>query len=130
MNVTLLEHVNLRTTNIERLEGWYINILGLKNGYRPPFASEGRWLYIHDDYPAIHLLKVEQQTPPTDPQMEHFCLRATGLKSFLERLDSEKVPYRTVRAPERRTFQVFLSDADDNHMHIDFSPEEADALGL
>jgi catechol 2,3-dioxygenase-like lactoylglutathione lyase family enzyme len=130
MKVTLLEHVNLRTTDIKRLEEWYIRILGLKKGYRPPFKTVGRWLYINDDYPAVHLLEVEKQTPPTDPQMEHFCLRATGLKTFLERLDSEKIPYRTVRVPERRVFQIFISDPDSNHMHIDFSPEEADALGL
>ncbi len=130
MKVTMLEHVNLRTTNIKRLEEWYTRILGLKKGYRPPFESEGSWLYISDDYPAIHLLKVEGQPPPPDPQVEHFCMRATGLKTFLERLNSEKIPYKTVRVPELRIYQVYLSDPDANRMHIDFPPEEADALGL
>ncbi len=130
MKVTMLEHVNLRTTNIKRLEEWYTRILGLKKGYRPPFASEGSWMYISDDYPAIHLLKVAEQPPPPDPQVEHFCMRAVDLKSFLERLDSENIPYKTVRVPELRICQVSLFDPDGNRMHIDFHPEEADALGL
>ena len=130
MKLTMLEHVNLHTTNMERLERWYINILGVKRGYRPPFASEGRWLYIKDDYPAIHLLQVETQSIPADPRIEHFCLRATGLQTFLKRLKSENIPYRTVRVPELRIYQIHLSDPEGNHMHIDFPPEEADVLGL
>ena len=55
MDVKLLEHVNLRTTEMEKLEEWYIRILGLKKGYRPPFGSKGTWLYAAD-IPMIHLV--------------------------------------------------------------------------
>lgn len=128
MNVKMLEHVNLRTTDMERLAAWYARILGLRKGYRPPFGIDGAWLYI-GDVPSIHLLNVAAQSQPADPQMEHFCLRASGLKMFLDRLDSENIPHNTLRVPELRVFQVYLADPDGNRMHIDFPPEEADTLG-
>jgi catechol 2,3-dioxygenase-like lactoylglutathione lyase family enzyme len=125
----MLEHVNLRTTNMQRLEEWYTRILGLKKGYRPPFGVEGRWMYV-GDVPTIHLLQVEQQPQVPEPRMEHFCLRALGLKTFLDRLDAENIPYETIRVPELHIFQVCLSDPDGNHMHIDFPPEEGNALSF
>ena len=57
-------------------------------------------------------------------------MRASGLKEFINRLKENDIPYRTVRVPELKVLQVHLSDPDDNHMHIDFPPEEADQLGF
>ena len=129
MEVKLLEHVNLRTTEIEKLEEWYIRILGLKKGYRPPFSTKGTWLYAAD-IPMIHLVDVNDTSKEKMPRMEHFCMRATGLQDFLNRLKENDIPYETVRVPELRVLQVHLSDPDDNHLHIDFPPEEADQLGF
>ncbi len=128
MDINLLEHVNLRTTDLNRLEEWYGQVLGLKPGYRPPFKSTGRWLYAAD-IPMIHLLYVEDQQLADDPTMEHFAMRAAGLKDFLNTLKEMNISYRTVRVPELRVFQIYLSDPDGNNMHIDFAPEEADGLG-
>lgn len=132
MEVKLLEHVNLRTPRMEELARWYERILGVKQGYRPPFSVEGIWLYI-GDIPSIHLLQVPEAAAPSgadSPRMEHFCLRATGLEEFLKGLQDEGIEYRTLRVPELRILQVYLSDPEGNHMHIDFPPQEADELGL
>lgn len=128
MNIKLLEHVNLRTTDIERLEEWYCKVLSLKSGYRPPFKSTGRWLYA-GDIPMVHLLYIKDQKLTEDPTMEHFAMRAAGLEDFLNTLKEMNISYRTVRVPELRVFQIHTSDPDGNNMHIDFAPEEADALG-
>ncbi|MFW2367292.1 MAG: VOC family protein [Desulforhopalus sp.] len=130
MEITLLEHVNIQTTELEMLENWYREILGLERGYRPPFEVGGSWLY-GAGYPMVHLVEVSE--PPdrsSNPQMEHFAMRAVGLASLLDRLDNKGIDYYTVRVPEMRILQVFFSDPEGNNMHIDFAPEEADALGL
>lgn len=129
MGIKLFEHVNLRTAELHRLEEWYCQILGLKLGYRPPFESTGSWLYA-GDIPMVHLQYIKEQKINKDPTMEHFALRASGLKDFLDTLNEMNISYRTVRVPELRVFQVFLSDPDGNNMHIDFPPEEADKLGF
>ena len=129
MEIKLLAHVNLRTSNIERLEKWYDDILGLKSGYRPPFKTNGRWLYT-GEYPMVHLLEVPGQKESPDPTNEHFAMNCTGLESFLERLNENGVPYRPVRVPDIRIYQINITDPDGNNMHFDFPPEEADALGF
>lgn len=129
MDIKLLEHVNLRTAEMHRLEEWYCQVLGLKPGYRPPFKSNGRWLYA-GEIPMVHLLEVKDQDICDDPTMEHFAMRASGLKGFLKTLGEMNISYRTVRVPELRVFQIHTTDPDGNNMHIDFSPEEADALGF
>ena len=129
MDIKLLEHVNLRTADLQRLEEWYCQVLGLIPGYRPPFKSTGRWLYA-GDIPMVHLLHIEGQKLAEDPTLEHFAMRASGLKGFLNRLKEMNISYRTVRVPELRVFQIYISDPDGNNMHIDFLPEEADELGF
>ena len=63
MEVKLLEHVNLRTTNMARLEKWYTRILGLKKGYRPPFGVKGAWMYA-GDFPIVHLRDARPEDLP------------------------------------------------------------------
>ena len=45
--ITGLNHYNIRTdlTTMNRLGKFYIDIVGLKDGYRPPYESKGYWLY-------------------------------------------------------------------------------------
>ena len=129
MEIQLLEHVNVQTTELEKLEEWYIRILGMEKGYRPPFDVKGSWLYAAG-VPMIHLVDARDSSMEKNPRMEHFCMRACGLESFLSRLKENHIPYKTLRVPELRVLQVYISDPDDNHMHIDFQPEEADDLEM
>ncbi len=129
MEIKLLEHMNLRTADIHRLEEWYSKVLGLKRGYRPPFETTGCWLYA-GNIPMVHILEVKDQKICDDPTMEHFALRVSGLKGFIKTLKEMNISYRTARVPELRVFQIYITDPDGNNMHLDFPPEEADALGF
>lgn len=129
MKIKMLEHINIRTRNMEGLKQWYSRILGLEEGYRPPFKAEGMWLYA-GDIPMVHLLKYDSGTNCPAPVIEHFCMRAEGLESFLETLKTEGIEYRTLKVPELRILQVYITDPEGNNMHIDFQPEEADKLGI
>ncbi|MEL6480576.1 MAG: VOC family protein, partial [Pseudomonadota bacterium] len=67
-----LDHVNLRTGHLDKMIRWYSDVLGLSEGWRPPFAFPGAWLYAGDT-PVVHLVAVEG-TPRTggDIALEHF----------------------------------------------------------
>lgn len=129
MQLKMLEHVNIRTADLEKLEAWYGTILDLKKGYRPPFQERGAWLYA-GDWPMVHLLELAETPSGSDPKIEHFAIRATGLKDLISRLESQGIPYEPVRVPELRILQINFADPDGNHVHIDFPPEEADELGF
>lgn len=129
MPLQKLDHVNLRTCNLEAMVDWYQSILGMENGARPPFAFPGAWLYVGDQA-VVHLVGVDDEPGAIEPRIEHFAFTATGLTEFLMRLEKAQVTYEAVRVPGFGILQINLSDCDGNHIHIDFSPEEADAAGL
>ena len=56
MPVDRLEHINIRSQDVEKARDFYVRILGLTVGIRPPFASTGYWLYL-DGKPVIHLVQ-------------------------------------------------------------------------
>lgn len=129
MELKLLDHVELRSAEPEALADWYTRILGLERGYRPSFELDGIWLYL-GELSVVHILAQKEQPETRDPRIDHFAFRAKGLASLIERLEAARIHYRVSRMPETRAFQVFISDPESNHMHIDFSAEEADELGF
>ncbi len=129
MKLGTLDHVNIHTANLDAMVSWYDRILGMTAGDRPPFPFPGAWLYAGDQA-AVHLVGIDEERRGLEPKLEHFAITATGLTEFLARLEKENVAYELARVPGYRILQVNLHDCDGNHIHIDFSPEEADAAGL
>ncbi|MEP3275141.1 MAG: VOC family protein [Stappiaceae bacterium] len=129
MQLKKLDHVNVRTSNLEQMIEWYTDILGMRNGERPPFPFPGAWMYAGDQA-VVHLVVVDQEPVTSGLKLEHFALSATGLAAFIERLTQRGIEYQCARVPEFDVFQVNVYDCDGNHIHIDFSTAEADAINL
>ena len=122
-----LDHINLRTGQLDAMVAWYGEVLGMHSGPRPDFGFPGAWVYAGDQA-LVHL--VEALPPPTDPgkdlKLEHGAFRAAGLKAFLARLEARGEEYRLVRIPDFGILQVNVWDPDGNHLHIDFALSEED----
>ena len=127
MPIETLDHVNLRTHRLDEMIDWYGRVLGLKTGKRPDFAFPGAWLYV-GDLAAIHLVGIEREPAATDPKLEHFALGAKGMKDFLEVLNANGVAHSIDQVPGFPVVQVNFRDPDGNHIHVDFSADEAEAL--
>ncbi|MEH6546709.1 MAG: VOC family protein [Sneathiella sp.] len=125
MQLGKLDHVNIRTANLDEMVAWYEDILGMTSGKRPPFQFPGAWMYIGDIAP-VHLISVDE-TPDHDTlQIEHFAFSAQGLAGFLEKLEARGVDYELGRVPEFEILQVNVFDYDGNHIHIDFVGQETE----
>lgn len=129
MQLGRLDHVNIRTVRLDDMVDWYTSVLGMENGKRPPFSFPGAWLYA-GDCAVVHLIGADAEPKSVEPRIEHFALSATGLRQFVERLEAAGIDYNAVRVPGFGILQINVHDCDGNHIHIDFSPEEADAAGL
>lgn len=123
MHLNRLDHVNVKTANLDQMIKWYEDVLGMKSGARPPFPFPGAWMYACD-HPVVHLVGVDSQPAGQDPTLEHFALSATGYASFLETLDNQNIAYRVARVPGIGVTQVNVHDVDGNHIHIDFQSQE------
>lgn len=122
MKITKLDHVNLRTNRLDQMVEWYDRVLEIKSGFRPNFSSTGAWIYVDDD-PVIHLVEVDEECASVEPKIEHFALRATGLKEFINRLELLGISHSLDPVPGMPITQVNLKDIDGNHIHVDFRSE-------
>ena len=127
MKLARLDHVNVRTNRLQEMIDWYGKILAMEVGPRPDFPFGGAWLYC-DGSPIVHLVEVQEEPAAIAPKLEHFAIGATGLEAFLAHLETHGVPYEVGRPPGFPLIQVNIHDVDRNHIHIDFSADEAAAL--
>lgn len=126
MQIGKLDHVNVRTTQLDRMIDWYTTVLGLRSGERPNFPFPGAWMYAGDS-PVVHLVGIDG-APATGSEanlkLEHFALTATHCEAFTDRLQAMGENYRRGDVPGFNIIQINVWDPDGNHIHIDFPADE------
>ncbi|MGI9365154.1 MAG: VOC family protein [Rhizobiaceae bacterium] len=126
MQIGKLDHVNVRTNQLESMIDWYTRILGLKKGPRPNFGFHGAWMYSGDDA-VVHLVEVDEDPgagSETNLKVEHFALSASGKKSFEARLVEAGEDFKVIDLDDVGITQYNIWDPDKNHIHIDFQFED------
>lgn len=123
-----LNHVNLRTAQLEAMIEWYGRVLDMHPGPRPDFSNSGAWLYAGGQA-MIHLVADPRIDGPggANLALEHFALSAQGYAGFITRLEGQDIAYKIARVPPGLVdiVQVNIHDPDGNHIHVDFSGEDA-----
>lgn len=117
-----LDHVNIRTSNLDKMTRWYVDVLGLTEGWRPPFQFPGTWLYAGDDA-IVHIVAVETEpgSDPGDLKIEHFAIQGDNLDALRSRLATSGTAVREVPVPGTTLLQLNIHDPDGNHIHVDFN---------
>lgn len=126
MQINKLDHVNIRTTQLNTMIDWYSNILGMHSGERPNFSFNGAWMYARNQA-AVHLVEInndEAVGSDVELQLEHFAFSAQGLDQFEEKLRRLEIPFRRSDISEMNLSQINVWDPDGNHIHVDFSSDE------
>ena len=121
-----LDHINIRTVNLDAMTAWYRDVLGLRLGVRPEFHIPGAWLYA-GEVAVVHLIEAD---PPPDPPggslgLEHGAFWATGFAEMKARLDGAGQDYTQRSFDDLGIVQIHLRDPDGNHVHVDFDGSEA-----
>ena len=123
--IRLLDHVNVRTANLEGLVRFYIDVLGLTLGDRPPLGFPGAWMYA-GDAAVIHLVGVAEQPRPEGPlRLEHFAFSASGAAEFVQHLERLGIAFKQSRQAGTGNLVINLWDPDGNRLHVDFPASEA-----
>lgn len=116
MGITHIDHYNIKVplTLLESLSRFYSEVLGLTEGYRPPFRSKGRWLYAQGRA-VLHLTGYEDQAAATEIAkptgwFSHIALKCEDVASTRARLDTHGIPYEIEQVPELGQTQIFFTD--------------------
>jgi len=123
MAVDALQHVNLRVRDLEASKDFYARVVGLRVGARPPVASVGYWLYLHDD-PVIHL--VEQSAgdgrAAGSGVVDHIAFRGVDFEQTRDHFRALGILFREAVIPRDGTRQLFVHDPNGVKIELNFEP--------
>jgi catechol 2,3-dioxygenase-like lactoylglutathione lyase family enzyme len=148
MAIKKLGHYSIRTTDLAASRTFYTKVLGLKEGFRPPFKFPGIWLYRggdEADFGVVHIIGIDLN----DPQglvdylgdksqdalvgtgtVDHVAFLAEGLIEMRAKLAFMGLPFTERTVPSLELHQVFLTDPSGVTIELNYPQHEALSLGL
>lgn len=118
MKVCGIDHVNIATSDLAATVAFYVEVLGLLDGYRPPFAVAGHWLYV-GDRPLVHIQRVAEPVRPSiGSALNHVALRVADLGAAIDGLKAHGVSHRISCSADGAPHQVFLQDPNGTYLEL------------
>jgi catechol 2,3-dioxygenase-like lactoylglutathione lyase family enzyme len=145
MPIHKLAHFSVRTTALDASRRFYCEVLGLREGFRPPFDFPGAWLYQRGDdadYGVVHLIGIDRDDPrgladylgdkaeahlQGSAAVDHLAFLATDLPAMRARLNEFGHGYRERTVPSLGLHQVFVEDPSGITIELNFPAAEATA---
>lgn len=108
-----LDHATIVTHDLEPTRRFFAEVVGLREGARPPFRVAGYWFY-DDEHPAIHLVDatLPAATSRSAPRIDHIAFRiatAEAWRELITRLETHGVRYDLARVQAEGETQLFVT---------------------
>jgi catechol 2,3-dioxygenase-like lactoylglutathione lyase family enzyme len=130
MPITHMQHYMVLAKDLERTRAFYCDVLGLRDGERPPFRFKGLWIYA-GDVACIHVAErasydetSRTAANPANPvdhgsgSVDHIAFAATDFDELVGRFEKHGVKYRVTQVPGRPLRQLFVFDPDGIQIEI------------
>ena len=119
-----INHYNLRseTKMMEILKNFYIEVVGLKIGVRPPFKSNGFWLNA-EGKDVLHLSETKKNDEnPVNVKntFDHMAFTAENKDKYIKILKEREIEFYLRTVPEIGTEQIFFKDPAGNGIELIF----------
>ena len=139
MPLTHIEHFLVAADDIDATRDWYARVLGMRSGPHPDFGFPVHWMYI-GDVDVVHigpsakganarqreyLGRTSQDAGTGTGALDHIAFRATGLRTMMEHLGTQGVPFSQRRASGQALFQLFFHDPNGIKIELNYAAEEA-----
>jgi len=122
MPLTQLNHVTVRTDDLDATRDFYGKVLGLTVGPRPPLAFHGYWLYCGDQA-VVHLVPQNNAigggAGETTGNFDHVAFTAEDFDGMRQHLKGLGISFREQDVPGVRIRQLFIQDP--NHIMIELN---------
>jgi catechol 2,3-dioxygenase-like lactoylglutathione lyase family enzyme len=108
--VQALDHINIRTADLKGTVGFFRDVLGLTEGWRPPFPFPGAWLYAGDK-DVVHLVEVDEKAADSaGSSLDHFAFDVADFDEALRRVGQSGLRFRAAETPGTTVKQIFVRD--------------------
>jgi catechol 2,3-dioxygenase-like lactoylglutathione lyase family enzyme len=122
MGISGMNHFNVLTDDVEATRRFYVEVIGLTEGERPPLGFPGTWLYAGGQA----ILHVSQARLPAQRAgvIDHIAFSASDLPATVERLKKHGVEHVVRQQVGTRIWQLFCHDPMGAKVELDFDPSE------
>ena len=119
-----INHYNWRADEktIEVLKEFYIEIVGLKLGHRPPFKNGGYWLYANQK-DVLHLSFSKNgivNELNVNSTFDHMAFTCQDENMYIDLLTKKNIKFSIREVPEIGTRQIFFKDPAGNGIELIF----------
>lgn len=132
MPLNLMEHYLVLTDDIDATREFYIEVLGLSDGFRADLGFPGYWLYLNE-IPVLHIAEWETYTahshqlgiPVTSRakgtgSFDHIAFNGSDADEMIGRLQKYKIPYDRNDVPVAGLVQLFINDPNGVKIELNF----------
>jgi catechol 2,3-dioxygenase-like lactoylglutathione lyase family enzyme len=145
-----LEHYNLMTKRLRETVDFYVQVLGLYEGFYPVELGPGAWLYDSSDTPVVHMQEVTEGSfgervsrtggrikdgrdgaPRTfdalygSGTVDHIAFACQDIEGFKTRLARLDIPYGETGLDSATLRQLFLRDPNGIVVELNFRDKPA-----
>ena len=123
MPISGMNHFTVLTSDLAASRAFYIDLLGLTEGFRPDLGFPGAWLYAGDQA-VLHI--VAGRGVPANPRgvIDHMAFSARDLRAVAARLTERGIAYDLGRLPSTGVWQLFCLDPSGARVELDFEASE------
>lgn len=108
--VRSLDHINIRTAELDSTRSFFVDVLGLTEGWRPPFPFPGAWLYAGDSA-VVHLVQVGKAAMASEGSaLDHFAFEISDYEEALARVRAAGLSFVETDVPGSTIRQIFVRD--------------------
>lgn len=123
MTITGMNHFTVLTKDLEATKAFYVGLLGLKEGYRPPLGFPGVWLYAGAQA-VLHVVAGRPLPEPPAGVLDHMAFSASNLADVTSRLKAAGIKYDLRKQPDSGVWQLFCFDPSGARVEMDFRADE------
>lgn len=123
MTIEGMNHFTVLSSDLQRSKSFYIDILGFTEGYRPPFAFPGAWLYVGNQA-ILHIMAGKPMPTQAAGVIDHMAFTTSNLQSVVDTLKQQGIQYDLHRLEGLESWQLFCHDPDGAKVELDFPASE------
>ena len=122
MPLNKMEHYLVLTDDIDATRQFYLDVIGLSDGFRADLGFPGYWLYLFDT-PVLHIAEWDTYTAHSNKLgipvtkrgdgtgcFDHIAFNGNQVQDMIDRLERLQVPYERNDVPHVGLVQLFLDD--------------------
>ena len=123
MAVVGMNHFTVLARDLAATKAFYMDLLGLTEGYRPDLGFPGAWLYCGDQA-VLHVIAGRPLPPDPRGVLDHMAFSAKNLVAVVGKLKANDIKYDLRRQNDSGVWQLFCYDPSGARVELDFEPSE------